>query len=69
MLTGLRAGLGEVARRAGVPARTLLRILARQGMPPLAALHPVTGTVIRASRATARRYQRDAPGDPVHLDV
>jgi hypothetical protein len=45
------------------------RILARHGMPPLATLDPVTGRVIRASRATARRYERDAPGDLVHVDV
>lgn len=65
----LRAGRDRIATATGVPARTVSRILARHGRPPLAALDPVTGVVIRASRATANRYERPAPGDLVHLDV
>jgi transposase InsO family protein len=29
----------------------------------------MTGEVIRASKATARRYERDRPGELVHMDV
>ena len=65
----LRAGRDRIAAATGVPARTVTRILARHGRPPLAALDPMTGVVIRASRATANRYERSAPGDLVHLDV
>jgi transposase InsO family protein len=38
-------------------------------MPRLWDLDPVTGARIRASRATGRRYERDAPGDMIHVDV
>ena len=45
-----------VAAATGVPARTVSRILARHGRPPIAALDPVTGIVVRASRTTPNRY-------------
>ena len=64
-----RVGRDRVAAITGVPARTVSRILARHSRPPLAVLDPVTGAVIRASRATAVRYERAAPGDLVHVDV
>ena len=64
-----RVGRDEVARRTGVPARTVSRILARHHRPPLAWLDPTTGQLIRASRSTALRYERDAPGDLIHVDV
>jgi transposase InsO family protein len=65
----LRAGRDRIAEATGVPARTVSRILARHHRPPIAALDPVTGTVIRASRVTTNRYERPAAGDLVHLDV
>jgi transposase InsO family protein len=65
----LRAGRDRIAAATGVPARTVSRILTRHGRPPIAALDPVTGVVIRASRATPNRYERAEPGDLVHLDV
>jgi transposase InsO family protein len=65
----LRIGRDRIAERIGVPARTVSRILARHQMPPLAALDPVTGVVIRASRSTQLRYERANPGDLVHVDV
>jgi transposase InsO family protein len=52
-----------------VPARTVNRILHRHQLPRLAECDPVTGEVIRASKATAVRYERPAPGDLVHVDV
>lgn len=64
-----RVGRDEVAARTGVPARTVSRILARHGVPRLAQLDPMTGEVIRASKATAIRYERDTPGELVHMDV
>jgi len=65
----LRQGRDRLAERLGVPARTVSRILARHRLPPIAALDPVTGVVIRASKSTSRRYERPAPGDLVHVDV
>ncbi len=65
----LRLGRDRIAERIGIPPRTVSRILARHGMPPIAALDPITGAVIRASKATALRYERATPGDLVHVDV
>ena len=64
-----REGPMDLAVRCGTSARTVSRILARAGMPRLWDLDPVTGERIRASRATDRRYERDAPGDMIHIDV
>ena len=65
----LRQGPAFLAGATGVPARTISRILARHGEPPLAACDPLTGQVIRASKATAVRYERARPGELIHLDV
>ena len=65
----LRVGRDEIARRTGVAPRTVSRVLARHGVPALAVCDPITGTVIRSSRATTHRYERDVPGDLVHVDV
>lgn len=68
-----RAQLGtgplRIAAATGVPARTVSRILVRNHVPRLAWSDPLTGTLIRASRATANRYERDRPGELVHVDV
>jgi transposase InsO family protein len=64
-----RVGRDEVADRTGVPARTVSRILARHGVPRLTALDPMTGELIRASKTTAVRYERERPGELVHMDV
>ncbi len=39
------------------------------GCPGSPECDPMTGEVIRASRSTARRYERDRPGELVHVDV
>jgi transposase InsO family protein len=52
-----------------VPARTVSRVIARHALPRLEQLDPMTGEVIRASKATAVRYERDHPGELVHMDV
>ena len=54
---------------SGVPARTVSRILRRHRVPYLAERDPLTGEVIRASKTTATRYERDKPGELVHMDV
>jgi transposase InsO family protein len=65
----LRAGRDVIAARTRVPARTVTRILTRHGIPRLADCDPVTGLPIRASRTTTHRYERDRPGDLIHIDV
>lgn len=64
-----RLGRDELAARTGVPARTVSRIIAREGLPRLAELDPMTGERIRASKTTAVRYEREHPGELVHMDV
>jgi transposase InsO family protein len=64
-----RRGPDWIGAELGVPARTVSRVLARQRLPRLCALDPITGEVIRASKATAVRYERDRPGELVHMDV
>jgi len=44
-------------------------ILQRHGVPLLRHCDPLTGEVIRASKTTAIRYERDRPGELVHMDV
>jgi transposase InsO family protein len=64
-----RRGPAWIGAELGVPARTVSRVLARRGQPRLAALDPMTGQVIRASKQTAVRYERSRPGELVHMDV
>ena len=64
-----RRGQDWLGPELGIPARTVSRILRRHDLPRLATLDPLTGEVIRASKTTAVRYERDQPGDLVHMDV
>jgi transposase InsO family protein len=64
-----RRGPDWIGAELKVPARTVSRVLARHQVPHLAVLDPITGQVIRASKATALSYERDRPGELVHMDV
>lgn len=64
-----RRGQDWLGPELGVPARTVGRILRRHDVPRLAMCDPITGEVIRASKTTAVRYERDRPGELVHMDV
>ncbi len=64
-----RVGPDRLADELGVPARTISRILRRYEVPYLRECDPLTGEVIRASRATTTRYERDRPGELIHVDV
>ena len=64
-----RRGQDWLGPELGVPARTVSRILRRHGVPYLRECDPLTGEVIRASKTTAVRYERDRPGELVHVDV
>jgi transposase InsO family protein len=64
-----RRGPDWIGPELGVPARTVSRILRRHDMPYLRELDPLTGQVIRASKTTTVRYERDQPGALVHMDV
>ncbi|PTU55762.1 IS481 family transposase [Sphaerisporangium cinnabarinum] len=64
-----RRGRDWIAAELGVPARTVSRVLARHHLPHLAELDPMTGERLRASKTTTVRYERDRPGELVHMDV
>lgn len=64
-----RCGPDQLTHEVGVPARTITRILRRNGVPRLRDCDPLTGELIRASKTTAVRYERDRPGELVHMDV
>lgn len=64
-----RAGPDVLGPKVGVPARTVSRILRRHRVPYLRECDPMTGQVIRSSKQTAVRYERDRPGELVHMDV
>lgn len=65
----LRVGPDRLADETGVPARTISRVLRRHQVPYLRECDPLTGEVIRASKTTAVRYERDRPGELIHVDV
>lgn len=64
-----RCGQDVLGPQVGVPPRTVARILRRHGVAYLRECDPMTGAVIRSSKATAVRYERDRPGELVHMDV
>lgn len=64
-----RSGPDVLGPKVGVPARTVSRILRRHHVPYLRECDPITGDVIRSSKQTATRYERDRPGELVHMDV
>lgn len=64
-----QCGPDEISAKLGVCPRTVSRVLNRRQMPYLRDLDPMTGQVIRASKATAVRYERLRPGELVHMDV
>ncbi|MEU0508148.1 IS481 family transposase [Amycolatopsis sp. NPDC006125] len=57
-----RLGPARIAGILGMVASTVHRILVRRGMPKLAGLDRPTGEPIR-------HYERDRPGELVHVDV
>ncbi|WP_029391881.1 IS481 family transposase, partial [Streptomyces xiaopingdaonensis] len=57
-----RIGPLRLATRTGLAASTCHRILTRNELPPLATLDRATGEPVR-------RYERERPGELVHIDV
>jgi transposase InsO family protein len=64
-----RRGQDWLGPELGLPPRTVARILRRHQVSYLRQCDPMTGEVIRASKATAVRYERARPGELVHMDV
>ena len=64
-----RRGQDWLGAELGLPTRTVSRILRRHQVPYLRECDPLTGELIRSSKTTAVRYERDRPGELVHMDV
>jgi transposase InsO family protein len=64
-----RRGQDWIGPEVGLPARTVSAILRRYQVPYLHECDPLTGQVIRSSKATAVRYEHDHAGSLVHMDV
>jgi transposase InsO family protein len=64
-----RRGQDWIGPELGLSPRTVSAILRRHRVPYLRECDPLTGQVIRASKATAVRYEHDRPGSLVHMDV
>lgn len=64
-----RRGQDWIGPELRIAARTVSRVLRRHDVPRLVECDPLTGAVIRASKKTAVRYERDRPGELVHMDV
>jgi transposase InsO family protein len=58
----LKLGPARIGFRLGVPASTVHRVLVRLGLNRLSWMDRPTGRVIR-------RYERDRPGELVHVDI
>ena len=64
-----RRGQDWLGSELGLAPRTVARILRRHAVPYLRECDPLTGQLIRSSKSTAVRYERDRPGELVHMDV
>jgi transposase InsO family protein len=64
-----RRGQDWIGPELGVSARTVARVLRRHAVPYLRECDPLTEEVIRSSKTTATRYEKDRPGELVHVDV
>jgi transposase InsO family protein len=63
------AGPVRLAAIVGIAASTVGAVLARAGLPRLAEVDRLTGELLRGRRHSDRRYERDHPGDLLHVDV
>ena len=63
------AGPVRLAGIVGTAASTVGAVLARAGMPRLADVDRLTGELLRGRRHSDRRYEREHPGDLLHVDV
>ena len=62
------AGPAALAGLLGLPASTIGAVLRRWQLPHLGQVDRITGEIVRR-RATDVRYERDRPGELLHVDV
>jgi len=64
-----RWGPARIAYHLGLNTSAVHKVLTRYRCPRLKWVDPATGTRIKTSRASKNRYEHDAPGDLIHVDV
>ena len=64
-----RWGPHRIAYHLRLAVSTVHRILTRYGCLPLRWTDPATGAPVRAHRRQIRRYEREQPGELIHVDV
>src|SRR5919112_4264633 len=63
------AGPVRLAAILGLAASTIGAVIARAGAPRLAEVDRLTGELLRGRRHSDRRYEREQPGELLHVDV
>ncbi|MFC4755382.1 helix-turn-helix domain-containing protein, partial [Dietzia aurantiaca] len=69
MRVSRRWGPARIAYHLGMHPSTVHKILSRYGCLRLSFTDPATGAPVRANTRRPRRYEHDAPGDLVHVDI
>jgi transposase InsO family protein len=64
-----RRGADWLAAELGVAASTVGRVIRRHGLPALGHLDALTGAPVRRGPASRVRYERQRPGELIHIDV
>jgi transposase InsO family protein len=64
-----RRGPDWIGAELGVAASTVGRVLARNRVAPLSACDALTGQPVRRGPMSPVRYERERPGELVHIDV
>ncbi|NYJ08417.1 IS481 family transposase [Geodermatophilus daqingensis] len=63
------AGPVRLAAILGIAASTIGAVLRRAGLPRLAEVDRLTGELLRGVRHSGVRYERERPGEQLHVDV
>jgi transposase InsO family protein len=64
-----RRGADWIGAELGIAPSTVGRVLARHRIAPLSACDALTGEPVRRGPISAARYERERPGELVHIDV
>lgn len=64
-----RRGADWLAAELGLAASTVGRVIARHGLPLLRDLDALTGAPVRRGPVSRVRYERERPGELIHIDV
>lgn len=64
-----RRGQDWIGAELGLAARTVGRLIRRAGLPRLCELDALTGMPVRRGPQSSVRYERERPGELVHVDV